>query len=113
MEHYNVRQKRKRKEAIKTRIFLKSVGSCSANMDHKRLLSCCVEMLDSFNPRIHGVLEHLNTCLATKLVRIHFFIRALVVSLKISILVFQCKLHSILFLSSKDRFFSFYMYIFV
>ncbi|KAJ7370390.1 Cilia- and flagella-associated protein 99 [Desmophyllum pertusum] len=36
-------------------------------MDHKRLLSCCVEILDSFNPRIHGVLEHLNTCLATKL----------------------------------------------
>ena len=37
-------------------------------MNHKRLLSCCVEVLDSFNPRIHGVLEHLNTCLATKLV---------------------------------------------
>ncbi|XP_020614236.1 cilia- and flagella-associated protein 99-like [Orbicella faveolata] len=36
-------------------------------MDHKRLLSCCVEVLDSFNPRILGVLEHLNTCLATKL----------------------------------------------
>lgn len=35
-------------------------------MEHKRLLKCCVEILDSFNPRIHGVLEHLNTCLATK-----------------------------------------------
>ena len=38
-------------------------------MDHKRLLSSCVDVLDSFNPRIDGVLEHLNTCLATKLVR--------------------------------------------
>ncbi|CAH3015002.1 unnamed protein product [Porites evermanni] len=35
-------------------------------MNHKHLLSCCVEILDSFNPRIHGVLEHLNSCLATK-----------------------------------------------
>lgn len=35
-------------------------------MNHKQLLNCCVEILDSFNPRIHGVLEHLNSCLATK-----------------------------------------------
>ncbi|XP_068709069.1 cilia- and flagella-associated protein 99-like isoform X2 [Montipora foliosa] len=35
-------------------------------MNHKHLFSCCVEILDSFNPRIHGVLEHLNACLATK-----------------------------------------------
>ena len=55
-----------------------------------------MEMLDSFNPRIHGVLEHLNTCLATKLVGIHFFIRASV-SLKISILVFHYKVHSIFY----------------
>ena len=35
-------------------------------MNHKQLLNCCVEILDSFNPRIHGVLEHLNSCLAAK-----------------------------------------------
>ena len=50
---------------------VKSVDNLRAEiiMDHKRLLSSCVDVLDSFNPRIHGVLEHLNTCLATKLVR--------------------------------------------
>ena len=42
------------------------------NMNHKHLLSCCVEILDSFNPRIHGVLEHLNSCLATKQVSNNF-----------------------------------------
>ena len=28
-----------------------------------------MEILDSFNPRIHGVLEHLHSCLATRQVR--------------------------------------------
>lgn len=56
---------------FETKTFVKSVDNLRAEiiMDHKRLLSSCVEVLDSFNPRIHGVLEHLNTCLATKLVR--------------------------------------------
>ncbi|KAK2572323.1 Cilia- and flagella-associated protein 99 [Acropora cervicornis] len=42
------------------------IGLSRKEMNHKQLLNCCVEILDSFNPRIHGVLEHLNSCLATK-----------------------------------------------
>ena len=67
---------RKKKQKHLRRELLQIALQICANikMDHKRLLSCCVEILDSFNPRIHGVLEHLNTCLATKMVSQSFMV---------------------------------------
>lgn len=58
-------ERRRSKEKFWSGVFAESVYKL-INMNHKHLLSCCVEILDSFNPRIHGVLEHLNSCLATK-----------------------------------------------
>ena len=58
-------ERRRSKAKFWSGVFAESVYKL-INMNHKHLLSCCVEILDSFNPRIHGVLEHLNSCLATK-----------------------------------------------
>ena len=38
-------------------------------MDHKQLLSCSVQILDAFHPRIHGVQEHVVASLAKRKVK--------------------------------------------
>ena len=64
LDYCNI-ERRRSKAKFWSGVFAESVYKL-INMNHKHLLSCCVEILDSFNPRIHGVLEHLNSCLATK-----------------------------------------------
>lgn len=64
LDYCNI-ERRRIKAKFWSGVFAESVYKL-INMNHKHLLSCCVEILDSFNPRIHGVLEHLNSCLATK-----------------------------------------------
>jgi len=64
LDYCNI-ERRRSKAKFWSGVFAESVYKL-INMNHKHLLSCCVETLDSFNPRIHGVLEHLNSCLATK-----------------------------------------------
>ena len=64
LDYCNI-ERRRSKAKFWSGVFAESVYKL-INMNHKHLLSFCVEILDSFNPRIHGVLEHLNSCLATK-----------------------------------------------
>ena len=64
LDYCNI-ERRRSKAKFWSGVFAESVYKL-INMNHKHLLSCCVEILDSFNSRIHGVLEHLNSCLATK-----------------------------------------------
>lgn len=64
LDYCNI-ERRRSKAKFWSGVYAESVYKL-INMNHKHLLSCCVEILDSFNPRIHGVLEHLNSCLATK-----------------------------------------------